>query len=60
MAPERISDRDAPFQVGRSSKVSDVYSLAMTSFSVCTLLDTILRLETIISLRLGPRRGIAL
>ena len=34
MAPERISARDTSFMVGGFSKESDVYSLAMTSFSV--------------------------
>jgi len=36
MAPERISVRYDTFLVKAPSKSSDVYSLAMTVFSVCT------------------------
>ena len=35
MAPERVSLESGPIVVG-PSKESDVYSLSMTSFSVCT------------------------
>ena len=36
MAPERLVDIAVFFIVGRPSKESDVYSLAMASFEVCS------------------------
>ena len=45
MAPERFSDRGT-FLVGGSSRTSDVYSLAMTSFSVRTSFGNPLPLDT--------------
>jgi len=60
MAPERTKGGGDGRWVSGPSKESDVYSLAMTSFSVRTSLEIILRLDTIASLRSGPHRGIAL
>jgi len=37
MAPERFLDDKAKIRVLGASKEGDIYSLAMTSFSVCTL-----------------------
>ena len=42
-----------------ASKESDIYAVAMTSFSVRTSFGTILLLETIFPLQLGPHGGIA-
>jgi len=50
VAPECITVRGVNFSLGGLSKESDVYSLAMTSFSVCPLLETVLPLDTIVSL----------
>jgi len=60
MAPERFSARGTPLLVDGSSKESDVYSVAMISFSVRTLLETILLLETTVPFQSGPHRGIAI
>ena len=60
MAPERTPANTIGFLVDGPSKESDVYSLAMTSFSVCASLETNLLLDTTVSLRPGPHRGIAL
>ena len=60
MAPERFSPLDDDrFYVVGPSKESDIYSIAMTSFSVCTSSGAILLLDTIVPLRSGPRRGSA-
>jgi len=40
VAPECITVRGATLRLGGPSKESDVYSLAMTSFSVCPLSET--------------------
>jgi len=50
VAPEHIEDKGGFYWIANPSKESDVYSLAMTSFSVCTfvgnhLLDTIIPLQ---------------
>jgi len=50
VAPEWITIRHATLRLGGRSKESDVYSLAMTSFSVCPLSETVLLLDTIVSL----------
>jgi len=50
VAPECITIRDDQLRLGGRSKECDVYSLAMTSFSVCPLLETIILLDTIVSL----------
>ena len=50
VAPECITVPDDTLRLGGHSKESDVYSLAMTSFSVCPLLETVLLLDTIVSL----------
>ena len=59
MAPERFSYGGSPFLVEHPSKESDVYSLAMTSFSVCALLEIILLLEITLLFRSDPHGGIA-
>jgi len=59
VAPECITVRGGTLRLGGHSKESDVYSLAMTFFSVCPLLETVLLLDTIVSLSSGPHRGIA-
>ena len=61
MAPERFLNRPhTPPLLERLSKDSDVYSLAMTAFSVCTLLETTLRLNTMVLLQSGLHRRIAI
>jgi len=50
MAPECITVDRVIFRPGGPSKESDVYSLAMTSFSVCPLLETVPLLDAIVSL----------
>jgi len=50
VAPECITVRGVYFWLGSHSKESDVYSLAMTFFSVCPLSETVLLLDTIILL----------
>ena len=59
MAPERFLSGGSPCLVDRPSKESDVYSLAMASFSVCALLESILLLDTNLLLQSGPHGGIA-
>jgi len=50
MAPERTKNDGDAYLLTDPSKESDIYSLAMTSFSVRTSLETILLLDTIVSL----------
>jgi hypothetical protein len=61
MAPERFSvDLTWPPIINGPSKKSDVYSLVMTSFEVCSSAVTLLPHDTITPLWSGPHGDIAL